>query len=366
MWRWAALLPPVGVPVSLGEGGTPLTSLDAVPAPGWRVLVKDERANPTGSFKDRLASVAVSRARHVGARTVVVSSTGNAGVAVAEYARAAGLECVLLTTGQVPPDLGARLAAAGALVLIAPSFADRWRAARTGAAQLGWYPVTNDALPPVSSNPVAVHGYRTIAYEVAEQMGWQVPDWFVLPVSRGDALFGVWAGFEDLKALGWTDRVPRMLAVERHPSLSRALAAGAEQPGCVKPDAQVRTLSISDPQGTAMGLLALRGSDGAAVTVDDYQAEAAHARLTGLGMPAELSSSAALHGVAQLPHQQRAGSGTVVMLLTAAEDVIASGTTVATAMIDDPHDAEELSRLVARLARQAHGPDAREDSGTTP
>jgi threonine synthase len=88
MWRWAAHLVPVGTPVTLGEGGTPLFRLDAPCLPGL-ILLKDERANPTGSFKDRLASATVSRARHLGADTVVVASTGNAGLAVAAYAAAA-------------------------------------------------------------------------------------------------------------------------------------------------------------------------------------------------------------------------------------------------------------------------------------
>jgi threonine synthase len=113
MWRWAAHLVPVGTPVSLGEGGTPLVDLDLPGAPG-RILVKDERANPTGCFKDRLASAAVSRARHVGADTVVVASSGNAGIAVSAFAAAAGLRTVLLATADPPQPPADRSRRSGA------------------------------------------------------------------------------------------------------------------------------------------------------------------------------------------------------------------------------------------------------------
>ncbi len=155
MWRWAAHLVPVGTPVSLGEGGTPLVRLTTPGLPG-RILLKDERANPTDSFKDRLASATVSRARHLGADTVVVASTGNAGLAVAAYAAAARVRCVLLASQGLPAATGAAVEALGARVLLTETFTDRWTVARTGVEQLGWFPVTNYLTPPVASHPVGV------------------------------------------------------------------------------------------------------------------------------------------------------------------------------------------------------------------
>lgn len=318
MWRWRQMLPPVDEPVSLGEGGTSLTAAVLPGARALGVLVKDERGNPTGSFKDRLASMAVSRARSVGADTVVVSSTGNAGVAVATYAAAAGLRCVLLMTGSLPSDARRLLGELGTDVVQVASFADRWAAAKKGVRDRGWFPVTNHTLPPVSSNPVGVHAYRTIAYEIAEALAWEVPEWVVLPVSRGDALFGVWSGFVELRDLGWTGRVPAFLAVERHGSLGIALEEGLEQPSYVEPGPQVATVSISDPQGTAMALHALRRSGGWAVTVNDEQVERARLDLVRSGLDVELSSAAALCGVRALSARADVpDGGRAVMIVTA-------------------------------------------------
>jgi len=314
MWRWAAHLVPVGTPVTLGEGGTPLVRLDA---PGL-ILLKDERANPTGSFKDRLASATVSRARHLGADTVVVASTGNAGLAVAAYAAAARLGCVLLASQALPAATGAAVEALGAWVLLTETFTDRWTVARTGVEQLGWFPVTNYLTPPVASHPVGVQAYRTIAFEIAESLDWAVPDWVVVPVSRGDGLFGIWSGFVELAELGWISKVPRMMAVERHPSLTDALARHLEQPEFVRVDGQVKARSISDPQGAGMSVHAIRASGGDTVVADDEQIQAAWERLAAGGVLLELSSAAVLHGAQVLADRGAIdGESTVVLLATA-------------------------------------------------
>ncbi|MFC7546241.1 pyridoxal-phosphate dependent enzyme [Plantactinospora sp. GCM10030261] len=319
MWRWAAHLVPVGRPVSLGEGGTPLVNLDLPGVPG-RILVKDERANPTGSFKDRLASAAVSRARSLGADTVAVASSGNAGLAVAAYAATAGLDAVLLATGTLPSGTAATVTALGARVYLTETFPDRWTAVRTGVERLGWFPVTNYRLPPVASHPAGVHAYRTIAFEIAESLGWSVPDWVVVPVSRGDGLFGVWSGFVELARLGWTDRVPRMLAVERFPSLTDALARGVDQPVGMPIDGPVRATSISDPQGTAMAVHTIRSSGGDVVRCDDEQLAVAWSRLAGRGHLVEFSSAAAAHGVDELARSGRLDAGSTAVLLVTAAD----------------------------------------------
>ncbi|MGH3363083.1 MAG: pyridoxal-phosphate dependent enzyme [Nocardioidaceae bacterium] len=348
MWRWSAHLPPVGRPVSLGEGGTPFVEVDLSDVPG-RLLLKDERANPTGSFKDRLASAVVSRARQLGAETVVAASTGNAGLAVAAYAAAADLRAVVLASGGLPAPTAAALEAFGACVLTTETSTDRWTATRIGVERLGWFPVTNYLLPPVASHPVGVHAYRTIAYEIAEALDWSVPDWVVLPVSRGDGLFGVWAGFAELVELGRTPSVPRMLAVERFPSLSDALARDLEQPEPVTIDGPVQARSISDPQGTAMAVHALRMSGGHAVSADDQEIRASWVRLAARGHLTELSSAAALCGVRSLVATDALTDGsTVVMVCTAgpyAQQTL--GEASAQRRVEDPADAVALEAAVA-------------------
>ena len=318
MWRWAELLVPCGEPVSLGEGGTPLVRLDGIGLPG-RVLLKYEGANPTGSFKDRLASGAVSRARHRGAGTVALASSGNAGISAAAYAASAGLTCVVISTPGLPEPTEAILDALGARLILTDTSADRWRALHTGVESLGWYPLTNYLLPPVASHPAGVHAYRTIAYEIAESMRWQVPDWVVVPVSRGDGLFGIWAGFVDLYELGWTATVPRMLAVERFPSLSDAMQRDLEQPERVADGDPNQARSIGDRLATTMSLLTVRHSDGTAVSCDDEQLWAAWRVLASTGIVLELASAAALHGARQLAETGAlSDESTVVLLATAA------------------------------------------------
>jgi len=344
MWRWAAHLPPVGVPVSLGEGGTPLLGLDTG-LPG-RVLLKDERANPTGSFKDRLASGAVSRARRLGADTVAVASSGNAGLAVAAYAAAAGLRCVLLATADpgLSAPTSAAAAALGAQVCLTGTWLDRWTAVRTGVQELGWFPVTNYRVPPVASHPTGVHAYRTIAFEIAEALDWAVPDWVVVPVSRGDGLFGIWSGFVELAELGWTRKVPRMLAVVRFPSLPEALARGFEQPLPSDVGQPVAALSISDPQATGMAVHTVRASGGDAVCCDDAQARASWTRLAARGALLELSSAVALHGATVLADRGALHDNSTVVLLGTAGPYAQpslSGPAVVR-RVGDPADADAL------------------------
>lgn len=317
LWRWPVLVPGTATPVSLGEGDTPLVP----PGPGYPglgpdVLVKDERANPTGSFKDRMAATAVTYAREQGFDTMAVASSGNAAVATAAYAAAAGLGCVVLGTGSwssaaVAPALG-RL---GADVRLAGSHLDRWRLLELGVRHDGWFPVSNYRVPPLGSHPVGVRGYRTLAYETAEGLGWSVPDWFVLPVSRGDALCGVVAGFRELVAAGRINRVPRMLAVVRFPSLRDAVWQGADQPRASEVPNLVEAVSISDPQATAAAALAVRSTEGDVLVVDDAVLAAERDTAAAAGWLVELSSAAAFVGARALRH--RGETGRVVALVTA-------------------------------------------------
>lgn len=344
LWRWAAHLLPVSEPVSLGEGGTPLTAL-GIDGPPGRLLLKDERANPTGSFKDRLASAVVSRASESGADTVVVSSSGNAGLAVAAYAARAGLRCVLLATGDLPAQAVAAASAMGARVCVTDDHDGRWRAARTGVERLGWFPVTNHSRPPVASHPAGLLAYRTIAFEVAEALDWSVPDWVVVPVSRGDGLYGVWSGFVELARLGWTSRVPRMLAVERFPSLSGALRDRLAQPRAAHARYPVRAVSIADPQGTAMALHTVRRSGGDVVCCDDDTIAAAWSRLAAGGTLLELSSAAVLPGVDALAARQAIDDASTTLVLATAGPYAQPTLDPAPppARLRDPGDAAELS-----------------------
>ncbi|MEV4880789.1 pyridoxal-phosphate dependent enzyme [Streptomyces cyaneofuscatus] len=314
MWRWRAFFPPLPSPVSLGEGNTPLVPLRHLPG----VWAKDERANPTGSFKDRMASMAVSWAQAQGFGTVAVASTGNAAVSTAAYAAAAGLHCVVLAKegGMASPGVERSLRAMGAEIRFTESWHERWSELGRGVREQGWYPVSNYGIPPVSSQPVGVRAYRSLAYEIAEQRDWSVPDWVVVPVSRGDALCAMVAGFDEIRQLGWISRVPRMLAVVRFPSLQEAVRGGREQPLPSEYPARVAALSISDPQATAAAARAVRHSGGDVLVVGDEDLAEAQADAASHGWLVEFSSAAAMAGAAEL--RQRGHQGDIVALVTAA------------------------------------------------
>ena len=268
MWRWDAFLPAAaGDAVSLGEGDTPL-----LPVPGLGlgdVWIKDESRNPTWSFKDRLASGALTMARRFGARVIASSSSGIAGAAAAAYAAKAGLPCIVFTFVGSAGPLVLQMRAYGAMVVKVADKADRWRLQSAGVRAFGWYPTSPFFGPVVGSNPYGMEGYKTIAYEIAEAFDWSPPDWCVLPVCYGDALYGMWKGFEDLRALGWIDRVPRFVAAEVSGSLAAAMTGGDAMPPEVGRNAPSIATSIGAAQGTVQSLEVLRRTRGAAVAVDD-------------------------------------------------------------------------------------------------
>ena len=268
MWRWDAFLPAAaGDAVSLGEGDTPL--LEAPNLGLGDVWIKDESRNPTWSFKDRLASGALSMAKRFGAKVIASSSSGNAGAAAAAYAAKAGLPCIVFTFVGSAGPLVLQMRAYGAMVVKVNDKADRWRLQSLGVREFGWYPTSPFFGPVVGSNPYGMEGYKTIAYEIAEAFDWNPPDWCVLPVCYGDALFGMWKGFEDLLALGWIDRVPRFVAAEVSGSLTAAMASGDAMPPEVPRNAPSIATSIGAAQATVQGLDVLRRSRGAAVTIGD-------------------------------------------------------------------------------------------------
>ena len=269
IWRYAPLLPvQTDDPVSLGEGGTPLVRLERVEPAGSieRLYAKVEAANPTWSHKDRLCSVAVTAARVAGAKVVTAASTGNHGASAAAYAARAGLDCVVFTLRSIPRPMAAFMLAYGARVVALETANDRNRVMMECVRRFGWYPVSNGSVPPIGGDPFGVEGYRTIAYELWEQLGGAVPSWIIVPVSYGDALAGVWRGFLDLRRLGLTDRLPRLAAAEVSGGLEAALRDGRELPALANVP-ESRAFSVANEQSTYQALATLRESGGLARSV---------------------------------------------------------------------------------------------------
>lgn len=300
MWRFDALLPArADEAVSMGEGGTPLVAVQRLGlGPLW---LKDESRNPTWSFKDRLASSAVTMAKQLGARVIASSSSGNAGAATAAYAARAGLPCVILTYRNASGPLVTQMRAYGAMLVSVPTSADRWSVLSAAVERFGWFPTTVYFGPPVGSNPFGIEGYKTLAYEIAETMDWDVPDWCALPVCYGDAIYGMWKGFEEMRVLGWTSRTPRFVAAEVSGSIEQAMAGCADAlPSRPREPASLAT-SIAAPQGTFQSLAVLRATDGRAVFVPDADIASWQARLAREeGIYAEPSAAATLPAIARL------------------------------------------------------------------
>src|SRR5437868_1757117 len=207
MWRCAEVLPDA-TPVTLGEGFTPLLPSQEFP----RVYIKDEGLNPTGSFKARGMSVAVTMAKAYGLRKLAAPSAGNAGSALAAYAAAAGLEAHIFMPRDVPRANRVECATYGAKVtLVDGLISDCARTIAERKDKEGWFEVST------LKEPFRVEGKKTMGYEVAEQMDWTLPDAIIYPTGGGVGLIGMWKAFEEMEELGWIaagTKRPKMIVVQ--------------------------------------------------------------------------------------------------------------------------------------------------------
>jgi len=307
--------------VSLGEGITPLVRAerigDCVKCP--QLFFKEESRNPTWSHKDRFSCVAVSHARKIGASTIATASTGNAGASLAAYAAKAGLPCVVLTSQAASGLMTEQIKRYGAMVVPLPEGSQRWPVLEEGVRRLGWYATSPFVAPVIGSHPVGIEGYKTIAYEIFEQLGGKVPEWIVIPTAYGDVLAGVFRGFKDLVDLGLAARTPKLIAAEIYGSLARSLVQAGDRVASVERDHDTRAISIWCLQSSFQALQALRASGGQAVRVGDgslldLQNELA---LTE-GILGELSSITTLAAVREMSRRGDIKSDdTVVCMLTA-------------------------------------------------
>jgi threonine synthase len=330
MWRYGDLLPvSEAEAVTLGEGGTPLHALDRIGSLlGVQLWAKDESRNPTWSFKDRLACIAVSVAKRMDAKAIVSSSTGNAGAAVAAYAAKAGLPCIVFTTRGAVGPLVTQMRVYGATVAAVDNKADRWVLMQHATRQYSWFPTSPFFGPVVGSNPYGIEGYKTLAYELVEQMDWRVPDCCVLPVCYGDALIGMWRGFADMQALGWIQRMPRMMAAEIYGSLGAALRDGGDALPDMPLTHDTVAKSTSATRSTYQALSVIRASGGTATMVGNdaimkWQRELAVQE----GLYVEPASAAAIAAVSALCTQGRIARGETVAVVLTASGLKDPGTT---------------------------------------
>jgi threonine synthase len=275
MWRYRALLPvaPAEQAVSLGEGLTPL-----VPAPASltrlagvrRLWIKDEARNPTASFKARGMSAALTRLAADGVRRVVVPTAGNAGAALAAYGAAAGIAVRVYAPRTTPRPILDTVEAMGAeLVRIDGHIGDAGKLALADAHDGEWFNVAT------LREPYRAEGMKTMGFELAEQLGWRLPDVVVYPTGGGEGTVGIWKAFHEMRACGWLPAdqpLPRMVIAQAAgcQPLVRAFHGGeARAEPWVNPETYASGLRVPGPLGDRLVLRTLRESGGAAAAVDD-------------------------------------------------------------------------------------------------
>lgn len=273
MWRYRELLPVADERniVTLGEGYTPLLRAERLGARlGLKnLLVKDESLNPTGSFKARGLSAAVSRALELGARRLCIPSAGNAAAALAAYAARAGADACIFMPEDAPEANKLEVAFYGAeLRLVKGLITDAARAMRQSLGD-AWFDLST------LREPYRVEGKKTMGYELAEQLGWQLPEVIIYPTGGGTGLIGMWKAFAEMEALGWIDRRrPRMIAVQSEgcAPIVRAFERGAESAEeWPSPETIAAGLRVPRALGDFLILRALGESGGVAVAVSDQE-----------------------------------------------------------------------------------------------
>ena len=274
LWRYREVLPvdDDASITTLGEGWTPLARVCRLGArlDMPRLHLKDEGLNPTGSFKARGMTAAVSMAKELGAERLAVPSAGNAAGALAAYAAKAGLEAHIYMPRDAPRVNVVECVQYGAHVVLVDGFInDCGRIVGEKKESEGWFDVST------LKEPYRIEGKKTMAYELAEQMDWTLPEVVVYPTGGGTGLIGMWKAFDEMEELGWIDsRRPRMISVQAEgcAPIVNAFAAGADTAEAVARPATVAAgLRVPAAIGDFMILDILRRSGGTALSVSDTE-----------------------------------------------------------------------------------------------
>ncbi|MCE7980258.1 MAG: threonine synthase [Caldilinea sp. CFX5] len=288
IWRYAARLPlqNLAYAVSLGEGNTPLLrSAHLGDELGLADLYcKMESANPTGSYKDRIAAVGIARLQELGKRAWAATSSGNAGAAIAAYGARAGVKGYLFTVEKYAKAKVAQILTYGPQAWAVTRLGYDPAVEKTTWANIRHLCAVNNWQMLVTArafSPHAMEGVKTIAYEVCQQLAGQAPDVVYVPVGGGGLLSASWKGFVEAKAAGWIDRLPRMVAVQAQgcDAVTQAWLAGRKVepiPGCTS---NISGIQLTAPPDGDLALQALHESGGWAIAVPDAATYAAQAEL---------------------------------------------------------------------------------------
>ena len=318
MWRYRELLPvePDTPQPPLRVGWSPLYEADrlAEELGLGKLYVKDDGLNPTASLKDRASAMAVAKAREAGAEVIACSSTGNAASSLAGNAAAAGMRTYIFVPSRAPKGKVAQLMTFGATVIsVQGSYEDTFELSKQAIDRWGWYN-RNAAI-----NPYLSEGKKTVALEIMEQLNWQVPDYIAISVGDGCTIAGLWKGLKDLYAVGFIDRLPRLISAQAEGCcpINRSIETG-EPWHPMEENTLADSIAVGVPRNADKALMAIRESRGLTVNVSDQEIMAAQkllGRTCGVfGEPAGVTGTA---GVKKLCEQGVIGrEDTVVSVVT--------------------------------------------------
>jgi len=298
MWRYRELLPvEEDTPTPpLRVGWSPLYRADRLAGELGikRLYVKDDGVNPTASLKDRASSMAVAKAYEAGAKVIACSSTGNAASSLAGNAAAAGFATYIFVPSRAPKGKVAQLMTFGATVIsVQGSYEDTFELSKAAIDKWGWYN-RNAAI-----NPYLSEGKKTVSLEIMEQLNWEVPDYIAISVGDGCTIAGLWKGLKDLYAIGFIDKLPRLISAQAEGCcpLNRAIETGEGwQP--MEENTLADSIAVGVPRNADKALMAIRESNGLTVNVSDEEIMAAQkllGRTCGVfGEPAGVTGAAGL------------------------------------------------------------------------
>ncbi len=301
IWRFRPLLPKVSEVVTLREGGTPLIKTNHIRG---EVYVKFEGLNPTGSFKDRGMSVGVSIAKSIGAKLIVVASTGNTAASAAAYSARAGIKCVVvLPRGKVARGKLLQAILHGAVIVEVDGSFDR--ALEYVLHQVSREELKSKVYPLNSFNLWRIEGQKTIAYEIFLDIG--VPDHIIVPVGNAGNIYAIWKGFVELKRAGLADRVPRMIGVQAEGAspIARAWMSKLDKPLFTdNPVTIASAIRIGRPINWFRAWRAVKYSNGLFTMVSDDEILRAQKILAREGIAVEPASAASMAAYLKLVEEK--------------------------------------------------------------
>lgn len=294
--------------VSLDEGFTPLLQ---VQISGWPVWLKQDHLFPTGSYKDRGASVLISKVRELGVATVVEDSSGNAGCAIAAYCARAGISCDIFVPADTSPAKLAQIRLYGASLNKVEGSREDTAHAVLRAAEAAYYASH-------SWNPYFFQGTKTFAFEICEQLGWKAPDTLIVPAGNGTLLLGASIGFRELRKAGIIEKTPKILGVQssRCAPLSQAFRRGMKSiPSIKKQDTLAEGIAIAEPIRGPQIIKAVEDSGGAFLEVEEGEIKAALTDLARKGFYVEPTAAAAVAAIPKYLSRTK-NDETIVSVLT--------------------------------------------------